>query len=90
MLIGIISDVRSNAESERWPMSSNVKKLCINCGREFVAKKSGHIFCSLECRKRYGNHTGYRCSECRTLPCEHRNVLSNKTPDDCPNYKWSW
>nr|MBQ4454746.1 hypothetical protein [Clostridia bacterium] len=71
-------------------MGSNEKKLCMNCGREFVAKQAGQIFCSLECRKRYGNHTSYRCNNCRTLPCEYRNVLSNITPDECPNYKWTW
>ncbi len=71
-------------------MSSNVSRLCINCGRRFIAIKGRQAFCSLECKKRYGNHTGYRCATCRTLPCEYRDPNTNVTPDNCPNYKWNW
>ena len=71
-------------------MSSNVRRICINCGREFNAKKGRQAFCSLDCKKRYGNHTAFNCSECRTLPCEYRNTQSARISDDCPNYKWQW
>jgi hypothetical protein len=25
---------------------------CLHCGREFVPRKSGHVFCSVDCRHR--------------------------------------
>ena len=71
-------------------MSSNHKKICLNCGREFLASKSSHPFCSVNCKIRYSNHKGYRCKDCRTADCELRNNYSNITPDKCPNYKWNY
>lgn len=70
-------------------MSSNVKRICVMCGREFNAKHGGQAFCSMSCRKRYGNHISFNCNECRTLPCEYRKLGLSRPPKECPNYKWS-
>ena len=71
-------------------MATNVSKICMQCGRTFTASKGKWAFCSIACKKRYGNRTGYRCKDCRTLPCPYRNNESNTTPVECPNYKWHW
>ncbi len=68
---------------------SNKKMLCFNCGREFLSSTGHNVFCSMECKRRYGNHTFYRCMDCRTLPCPHRNQMVNVTPQECPNYNWN-
>ncbi len=71
-------------------MNKTVRNICMTCGRMFTVRKGYHAFCSLECKKRYGNKTFYRCSDCHTLPCTYRNITSNTTPKECPNYKWRW
>ena len=69
-------------------MGNNVEKICLCCGRTFNAKESKYPFCSLIYKKRYSNHRGFSCDDCRTLPCEYRIEGSNITPDKCPNFKW--
>ena len=71
-------------------MASNVTRICVMCGRTFNARKGKFAFCSVNCKKRYGNHKSFTCDTCRTLPCEFRQEGSQVTPKDCPNLKWHW
>lgn len=69
---------------------ANQMKICLQCGRTFMSSKNKHVFCSVNCKTRYANHRGFRCSECRNISCTVRNNDSNITPNDCPNYKWRY
>ena len=69
-------------------MSSNVERICMNCGRTFIARNGKYSFCSKLCKKKYGNHISFSCKDCRTLPCEYRNLTTNVTPSNCPNYNF--
>ncbi|MCR5656124.1 MAG: hypothetical protein K6G06_01560 [Butyrivibrio sp.] len=66
-------------------MAHNVKKICLNCGRTFNAYESSWAFCSMECKRMYGNYEGYRCRECRNAACKVRNNSLMNSPPDCEN-----
>ena len=37
-------------------MAHNVKRICLNCGRTFVARNGNWAFCSVGCKRLYNNH----------------------------------
>ncbi len=51
----------------------------------FNAFSSKHAFCSLECKRRYSNHLGYRCKDCRNVSCKVRDNSLTNSPPDCEN-----
>ncbi|WP_026523320.1 MULTISPECIES: hypothetical protein [unclassified Butyrivibrio] len=66
-------------------MAHNTRNICMNCGRLFTARESNHAFCSLECKRMYSNHSGYRCRDCRNAGCKVRNNSLVNSPPDCEN-----
>jgi len=68
-------------------MARNVPRLCVNCGRTFTAQHGGAMFCSLSCKRMYGNHVSFRCRDCRNASCKVRNNDLVNSPPDCENLK---
>jgi hypothetical protein len=64
-------------------MSHNVKRICLHCGRTFVARNGNWAFCSVGCRRLYNNHISFRCKECRNVSCKVRNNSLVNSPPDC-------
>lgn len=69
-------------------MASNTLKICLCCGRTFIARDSKHPFCSMTCKRRYSYRRQFRCAECRNASCTVRNEYSCTVPAGCPNFGW--
>ncbi|RKM53979.1 hypothetical protein D6853_14615 [Butyrivibrio sp. X503] len=70
-------------------MPHNVVKICMGCGRTFIARNSGMAFCCKACKKRYSYHYTFKCRDCRNAACEVRNERLQGCAFDCPNLKWN-
>lgn len=70
-------------------MTQNITKICMGCGRTFIARTSGMAFCCKTCKKRYSYHYTFKCKDCRNASCEVRNERLQGCAFDCPNLKWN-
>lgn len=68
---------------------SNIPKICLFCGRTFLAQSQAQAFCCKTCKRRYANRMTFRCRDCRNASCTVRNEDLYGSPVNCPNLKWN-